>query len=86
MGLIQVGSDALTSELLRTRCEQGHFCGLSDLEHGGSWVRIPSGAQTFSVSSHCWFFTSPCIFLHEINYHFNISNFAKFDDGLVDSD
>ena len=22
----------------------------SDLEHGGSWVRIPSGAQIFSVS------------------------------------
>ena len=24
----------------------------SDLEHGGSWVRIPSGAQVFSVSSY----------------------------------
>ena len=24
----------------------------SDLEHGGSWVRIPSGAQIFSVSSY----------------------------------
>ena len=33
----------------------------SDLEHGGSWVRIPSGAQTFSVSSYGWFFTSPFI-------------------------
>ena len=31
----------------------------SDLEHGGSWVRIPSGAQIFSVSSYGWFFTSP---------------------------
>ena len=48
----------------------------SDLEHGGSWVRIPSGAQIFSVSSYGWFFTSPfisfmksikqwfCVFLH----------------------
>ena len=33
----------------------------SDLEHGGSWVRIPSGAQIFSVSSYGWFFTSPII-------------------------
>ena len=33
----------------------------SDLEHGGSWVRIPSGAQIFSVSSYGWFFTSPFI-------------------------
>ena len=24
----------------------------SDLEHGGSWVRIPSGAQIVSVSSY----------------------------------
>ena len=24
----------------------------SDLEHGGSWVRIPSGAQIFFVSSY----------------------------------
>ena len=35
----------------------------SDLEHGGSWVRIPSRAQIFSVSSYSWFFTSPFIFL-----------------------
>ena len=35
----------------------------SDLEHGGSWVRIPSRAQIFSVSSYGWFFTSPFIFL-----------------------
>ena len=27
----------------------------SDLEHGGSWVWIPSGAQIFSVSSYGWF-------------------------------
>ena len=33
----------------------------SDPEHGGSWVRIPSGAQIFSVSSYGWFFTSPFI-------------------------
>ena len=33
----------------------------SDLEHGGSWVRIPSGAQIFSVSSYGRFFTSPFI-------------------------
>ena len=33
----------------------------SDLEHEGSWVRIPSGAQIFSVSSYGWFFTSPFI-------------------------
>ena len=26
-------------------------------EPGGSWVRIPSGAQTFSVSSYDWFLT-----------------------------
>ena len=32
-----------------------------DLEHGGSWVRIPSGAQIFSVSSYGQFFTSPFI-------------------------
>ena len=38
----------------------------SDLEHGGSWVRIPSGAQIFSVSSYGRFFTSPCIFLYNI--------------------
>ena len=31
----------------------------SDLEHGGSWVRIPSGAQIFSVSSYGLFFSSP---------------------------
>ena len=30
----------------------------SDLEHRGSWVRIPSGAQMFSVSSYGQFFTS----------------------------
>ena len=30
----------------------------SDLEHRGSWVRIPSGAYIFSVSSYWWFFTS----------------------------
>ena len=24
----------------------------TDLEHGGSWVRIPSGAQIFYVSSY----------------------------------
>ena len=24
----------------------------SDLEQGGSWVQIPSGAEIFSVSSH----------------------------------
>ena len=29
------------------------------LKHGGSWVRIPSGAQIFSVSSYCRLFTSP---------------------------
>ena len=39
----------------------------SDLEHGGSWVRIPSGAQIFSVSSYGGFFTSPFIFLYNIN-------------------
>ena len=33
----------------------------SHLEHGGSWVRIPSGAQIFSVASYGWFFTSPFI-------------------------
>ena len=31
----------------------------SNLEHGGSWVRVPSGAQIFSVSSYGWFFKSP---------------------------
>ena len=37
-----------------------------DLEHGGSWVRIPSGAQIFSVSFYGWFFTSPFIsFIYE---------------------
>ena len=41
----------------------------SDLEHGGSWVRIPSGAQIFSVSSYGWLFTSPFI----IHYNINIS-------------
>ena len=33
----------------------------SELEHGGLWVRIPSGAQIFSVSSYGCFFTSPFI-------------------------
>ena len=33
----------------------------SDLEHGGSWVQIPSGAQIFSVSSYGRLFTSPFI-------------------------
>ena len=33
----------------------------SDLEHGGSRVRIPSGAQSFSVSSYGRFFTSTFI-------------------------
>ena len=37
----------------------------SDLEHGGSWVRIPSGAQVFSVSSYGWFFTSPFISFYQ---------------------
>ena len=31
----------------------------TDLEHEGSWVRIPSGAQIFYVSSYGWFFTCP---------------------------
>ena len=30
----------------------------SDLEHGGLWVRIPSGAQIFSVPSYGRFFFS----------------------------
>ena len=30
-------------------------------KHGGLWVRIPSGAQIFSVSSYGWFFISPFI-------------------------
>ena len=30
----------------------------SDLEHGGSWVQIPSGAQIFSLSSYGWFFNT----------------------------
>ena len=34
---------------------------VSDLEHGGSRVRIPPGAQSFSVSSYWQFFTSPFI-------------------------
>ena len=34
----------------------------TDLEHGGSWVRIPS------VSSYGRFFSSPCIFLYNNNY------------------
>ena len=38
-----------------------------NLEYGGSWVRIPSGAQTFSVSSYGWFFTSPFISFININ-------------------
>jgi len=29
------------------------------LEHGGSWVRIPSGVQIFSMPSYGWFFISP---------------------------
>ena len=33
----------------------------SDLEHGGSWVRIPSRAQIFSVSPYGCFYTSPFI-------------------------
>ena len=33
----------------------------SDIEHGGSWVPITSGAQIFPVSSYGWFFTSPFI-------------------------
>ena len=33
----------------------------SNLEHGGLWVQIPSGAQNFSVSSYGWFFRSPFI-------------------------
>ena len=39
----------------------------SDLEHGGSWVRIPSGAQIFSVSSYGSFFTSPFISFIRLN-------------------
>ena len=37
--------------------------------HEGSWVRIPSGAQIFSVSSYGRFFTSP--FISFINYNWN---------------
>ena len=33
----------------------------SDLEHRGSRVRIPSGAQICSVSSYGRFFTSPFV-------------------------
>ena len=33
----------------------------SDPEHGRWWVRIPPGAQIFSVSSYGRFFTSPVI-------------------------
>ena len=37
-------------------------------KHGGLWVRIPSGAQIFSVSSYCWFFVSPFIIINNIIY------------------
>ena len=37
--------------LARQRVLSGSEVRASDLEHGGSWVRIPSGAQIFSVSS-----------------------------------
>ena len=33
----------------------------STLEHRGSWLRIPSLAQIFPVSSYGWFFISPVI-------------------------
>ena len=50
----------------------------SDLEHGGSWVRIPSGAQIFSVSSYGWFFTSPFI-----SFFINISGIGWLVGGSL---
>ena len=50
--------------LVRQRVLSSSEVRASDLEHGGSWVRIPSGAQIFSVSSYGWFFTSPFYFLY----------------------
>ena len=49
----------------------------SDLEHAGSWVRIPSLAQIFSVSSYGWFFRSPFISF------INISGIGWFNISLV---
>ena len=46
----------------------------SDLEHGGLWVRIPSGVQIFCVSSYGWFFTSP--FISFIKSH-SATNFSR---------
>ena len=43
------------------------------LDHGGSWVRIPSGAQIFSVSSYGLFFTSPFISFNNKNTIFIIA-------------
>ena len=54
--------------LVRQRVLSSSEVRASDLEHGGSWVRIPSGAQIFSVSSYGWFFTSPFYFLYNIRF------------------
>ena len=56
--------------LVRQRVLSSSEVRASDLEHGGSWVRIPSGAQIFSVSSYGWFFTSPFYFLYNIRFFY----------------
>ena len=61
---------------METKSHNGsHYssCGHWFLHHGGSWVRIPSGAQIFSVSSYGWFFTSPFIFLYDSIYFLKLN-------------
>ena len=38
--------------IARQRVLSGSEVRASDLEHGGSWIRIPAGAQIFSLSSY----------------------------------
>ena len=54
----QMGFEPTTLRVLdaRQRVLSSSEVRASDLEHGGSWVRIPSGAQIFSVSSYGPFF------------------------------
>ena len=62
----------------------------SDLEHGGLWAWIPSGAQIFSVSSYGWFFTSPFISfiriifpLFSIQLSKEVKKLRDFEEGLL---
>ena len=74
----------LQMTLARQRVLSSSDVRASDLEHGGSWVRIPSGAQIFSVSSYGRFCTSPFISLLFLFLNNKSNSIAWFSNQLSD--